>query len=188
MIKSEYSVKTYNDNLRMAWQDPEQILTRVGLRTGFTFIDVGCGDGFFTIPAAKRVGNTGRIYGIDINEFAINSLRDKVARERLNRVHLELGKAEDIVLCTACADIVFFGIVLHDFENPRKVLLNARKMIKPSGRLINLDWKKEPMVLGPPSRIRFSKDKALRLISEANFKIEKVSDAGPYHYLITAKL
>jgi ubiquinone/menaquinone biosynthesis C-methylase UbiE len=181
-------VKPYNDTLRRTWQDPEHILTKVGLRSGFTFIDVGCGDGFFTLPAAKKVGNTGRIYGIDRNEFAINSLREKAVRERLDWVSLEIGKAEDIVICTTCADIVFFGIVLHDFEDPMKVLLNARKMLKPSGRLINLDWKKEPMVLGPPLRIRFSKEQALRLLTEANFKIEHLSDTGSYHYLVIAKL
>jgi ubiquinone/menaquinone biosynthesis C-methylase UbiE len=181
-------VKPYNDTLRRTWQDPEHILTKVGLRSGFTFIDVGCGDGFFTLPAAKKVGNTGCVYGIDRNEFAINSLREKAAREQLDWVSLEIGKAEDIVICTACADIVFFGIVLHDFEDPMKVLLNARKMLKPSGRLINLDWKKEPMVLGPPLRIRFSKEQTLRLLTKANFKIEHLSDTGSYHYLVIAKL
>jgi ubiquinone/menaquinone biosynthesis C-methylase UbiE len=178
----------YNNTLRRTWQDPDQLLTRVGLRRGFTFIDVGCGDGFFTIPAAKNVGNTGRIYGIDRNEFALKSLRDKATREQLDRISLEHGKAEDIIICTACADLVFFGIVLHDFEDPLKVLLNARKMLKPSGRVINLDWKKEPMVLGPPMPIRFSKEQALRLFSDAKFIIEQVSDTGPYHYLIIATL
>jgi ubiquinone/menaquinone biosynthesis C-methylase UbiE len=173
-------MKPHNNTLRRTWQDPDQILTRVGLRRGFTFIDVGCGDGFFTIPAAKRVGKTGRIYGIDLNEFALKSLRDKATQEQLDRMSLERGKAEDIIICTACADIVFFGIVLHDFEDPLKVLLNARKMLKPSGRLINLDWKKEPMVLGPPLQIRFSKEQALRLISDAKFTIEQVSNTGPY--------
>ena len=68
---------------------------------------------------------------------------------------METGKAEDLILCDAGADIVFFGIVLHDFENPSKVLANAHSMLKKTGKLIDLDWKQEPMEFGPPLHIRF---------------------------------
>jgi hypothetical protein len=77
--------------------------------------------------------------------------------------------------------------VLHDFEDPVKVLKNAAKMIKPTGRLVDLDWKKQSMDFGPPVNIRFSEDDAIRLITQAGFKLEQRRDAGPYHYIITAK-
>jgi ubiquinone/menaquinone biosynthesis C-methylase UbiE len=156
------------------------------LNKGFTFIDVGCGDGFFTIPSAKRVGPEGKIYGIDHNQVAINRLREKAAKEGLKQVVLTVGKAEELIVCSGCADVVFFGIVLHDFADPMKVLQNAKQMLKPSGKLVNLDWKKELMFLGPPYRIRFSKEQALHLIRDAGFTIEQESDEGAYHYLIIA--
>jgi ubiquinone/menaquinone biosynthesis C-methylase UbiE len=175
------------DEYRRTWQDPEATLSHIGLEAGFTFMDVGCGDGFFTIPAARFVGMTGKVYGIDVSREAINRLNARAAKEGLTNVHVTVGKAEEYRLCEACADILFFGIVLHDFADPAKVLMNARKMIKPSGRLVNLDWKKEPMTLGPPLQIRFSIEKATRLIREAKFSIETVKEAGSHHYLIIAK-
>lgn len=175
------------DEYRRTWQDPEATLSHIGLKVGFTFVDVGCGDGFFTIPAARFVGTTGKVYGIDVSREAIKRLNAKAAKEGLNNVNVTVGKAEDYRLCEACADILFFGIVLHDFADPDKVLMNARQMIKPCGRLVNLDWKKEPMSLGPPLQIRYSMEKAIRLITEAKFSIETVNDAGSYHYLIIAK-
>jgi ubiquinone/menaquinone biosynthesis C-methylase UbiE len=97
------------------------------------------------------------------------------------------GKAEETMICDACADVVFCGTALHDFADPSTVLTNARKMLKPDGRLIDLDWKKEPTELGPPLQIRFSQEKAAKLIQKAGFTIESIKEAGPYHYLITAK-
>jgi len=82
-------------------------------------------------------------------------LREKVDSAGLTNVIVETGKTEDLILCDACADIVFFGIVLHDFENSSKVLINAHSMLKKTGKLIDLDWKKEPTEFGPPVHIRF---------------------------------
>ncbi len=66
--------------------------------------------------------------------------------------------------------------------------MNAGKMIKPKGRLVDLDWKKEnAMVPGPPLRLRLSKEEASNLISMNGFEVEKIEEAGPYHYLIMAK-
>jgi len=171
---------------RRKWQDPEAVLTEIRLRAGFTFMDVGCGDGFFTLPAARFVGDRGRVYGLDMDAEAIERLKNKALREGLKNIDLKVGKAEDTVLCEACADIVFFGIVLHDFEDPARVLMNAKRAIKPDGRLVDLDWKKESMELGPPVRIRFSQEESVHLIESANFNVEAVKEFGPYHYLIVA--
>ncbi|MCJ7635202.1 hypothetical protein MUP77_22780 [Candidatus Bathyarchaeota archaeon] len=92
------------------------------------------------------------------------------------------------MLCELCADFVFFGIVIHGFNDPSKVLSNARKMLKATWKLINLDWKKEPMEMGPPLRICFSEDEAIRRIKLAGFMIRTVENLGPYHYLIVAVL
>ncbi len=172
---------------RRSWQDPEAILTEIGLRRGSTFVDIGCGAGFFALPAAKLVGEKGMVYGLDANDEAISWLKKKAAKENLGNLRLQVGAAEETVYCESCADIVFFGIVLHDFSDPNMVLINAKRMLKPTGRLVNLDWKKEPMELGPPLQIRFSEKEATGLIENIGFTIEAVKDVGSYHYIITAK-
>ena len=176
-----------DDQERRKWQNPEAILAEIGLRPGFTFVDVGCGGGFFALPAARVVGRRGKVYGLDVDAVSITSLKEAAAREGLRNLNLTIGKAEESVMCEQCADIVFFGIVLHDFQDPSRVLENARRMVKPTGRLVDLDWKKKPMKLGPALKIRFSEDKASRLIKAAGFTVEAVKDNGPYHYLVIAK-
>jgi len=178
----------HDEKERRKWQNPENVLTEIGLQSGMTFADIGCGQGFFTIPAAKMVGESGKVYASDISETNIEKLREKVDSAGLTNVVVEAGKAEDLILCNACADIIFLGIVLHDFENPSKVLANAHSMLKKTGKLIDLDWKQEPMEFGPPLHIRFSEEKGIQLLESSGFKVQLIKKSGLYHYIIVAGL
>jgi len=162
-------------------------LADIGLRSGFVFMDIGCGTGFFAIPAAQIVGEKGRVYALDKEHWAIEKLRETASEKGLGNLNLRVGEAEQVVFCEACSDLVFYGIVLHDFGDPLKVLANAKRMLKPTGKLVDLDWKKKPMPFGPPLHIRFSEQRATNLIEHAGFKIEAAKEAGPYHYMIIAK-
>jgi ubiquinone/menaquinone biosynthesis C-methylase UbiE len=177
-----------DENERRKWQDPEAILQEIGVKPGMTLVDVGCGAGFFTLPAARMVGESGKVYGIDANSEALEQLRLKADVENLANIELKAARAEDTMLCRECADVVFFGIVLHDFDDASEVLKNARRMIKPDGKLANLDWKKVSMSFGPPAARRFDEAKARSLIEPAGFKVESVKDSGQYHYLIIARV
>jgi ubiquinone/menaquinone biosynthesis C-methylase UbiE len=176
-----------NDEDRRRWQDPGPILAAIGLASGDTFVDIGCGDGYFAIPAAKTVGTSGRVCGIDISPEALARLKQRADLEGLQNIRYHAGAAEESVLCRGCGDIAFFGISLHDFSDQSLVLANARKMLKPgTGRLVNLDWKKEPMEHGPPFQKRFSEAYAAELIENAGFSVRSITESGPYHYLIIA--
>jgi ubiquinone/menaquinone biosynthesis C-methylase UbiE len=175
------------ETIRRQWNNPEDVLKDIGLRSGMVFMDIGCGDGFFSILAAQVVGAKGKVNAVDADASAIESLKRKAIQRGLNNVFAKVGTAEQTVFCDQCADIIFFSIVLHDFADPQKVLLNAKRMLKPSGKLANLDWKKQPMPFGPPIKIRFSEKKASNLIKNAGFEIERTKDAGNYQYIITAR-
>lgn len=177
----------YNDPERQKWQDPEHILRHLGLKQGSTFIDVGCGEGFFALPAAEMTAPNGNVLALDINPQAITALRKEATKRKLTNITAITGRAEETILCESCADFIFFGIVLHDFADPHRVLANARTMIKPQGRLVDLDWKKESMNFGPPVEIRFSEPQATQLIESQGFKTINIEPLPPYNYLITAQ-
>jgi ubiquinone/menaquinone biosynthesis C-methylase UbiE len=175
------------EKLRRTWYNPEAILNEAGLHEGMTFVDVGCGDGFFTLLAAKVVGKTGKVYAVDTDASVIQKLNHKAAQQNLHNISAKVGMGEVKVFCTSCADIVFYSMVLHDFEDPVKVLQNAKQMLKPGGTLVDLDWKKKLMPFGPPFPIRFSEEKASDLIKQARLRIQSIREAGVNHYIITAK-
>ncbi len=106
---------------RRQWQDPEQILSSIGTESGMVFIDLGCGDGYFALPAARKVGPLGKVYAGDIDSSAIERLRAQAEKEGLDNIFTDVKAAEKTIVCEGCADIVFFGINLHDFEDPAAV-------------------------------------------------------------------
>jgi ubiquinone/menaquinone biosynthesis C-methylase UbiE len=173
--------------IRRQWRKPETTLKQVGLRAGMVFMDIGCRDGFFTLPAAQIVGKKGKVYAVDTDAAAIEKLKDTAAEKGLTNITAEIGAGEETVFCTACADMVFYSRVLHDFKDPAKVLRNAKAMLKSTGKLVNLDWKKKPTLFGPPLPIRFSEEQAAELIETAGFTVESVKSAGRNFYVITAR-
>jgi ubiquinone/menaquinone biosynthesis C-methylase UbiE len=176
-----------NEETRRSWYNPEAILKEAGLKAKMVFMDIGCGEGFFTLIAAKMVGSSGIVYAVDSDAKAIERLKAKAEQVRLQNIRVKAAPAEETVFCTACADVIFYSMVLHDFKDAAQVLRNAKKMLKPTGILVNLDWKKMEMPFGPPFRIRFSEQDAMDLLKGAGFTIAEVKDAGPYHYVVTAK-
>ncbi|HEX7475541.1 MAG TPA: class I SAM-dependent methyltransferase [Dehalococcoidales bacterium] len=178
----------FDETERRKWQNPEAILSANGLKTGMVFMDIGCGEGFFTLAAAGIVGSAGKVYGIDIDEQAIAEVRRKVGLIKASNLELIVSPAEKALPCRACADMIFFGIVLHDFDDPAKVLKNAHQMLKPTGKLVNLDWKKKAGTpFGPPVSKRFDEATATGLIESAGFKVLSTQDSGSFNYIVTAR-
>ncbi len=75
------------------WHHPKLNLESIGLRAGMVFMDIGCGDGFFTIPAARLVGEKGKVYAVDIDASAIERLKRKAMKEGLKNIIVEVGAA-----------------------------------------------------------------------------------------------
>jgi ubiquinone/menaquinone biosynthesis C-methylase UbiE len=175
-----------DDPERKQWQDPDTIFSLIGLSEGMVFIDLGCGEGYFSLPACRRVGQKGTVYAVDINADAVARLQEQAAGEGLHNLYADVMAAEKAVVCQGCADIVFFGIDLHDLADPLTVLQNAKEMLKPDGRVADLDWKDAPMAIGPPPEKRFPEKKVRSLIESAGLRVLSVQDAGLYHYLILA--
>ncbi len=174
-----------DEERRRSWYNPETVLSE--LKEGMTFVDVGSGEGYFSLLAAKKVGATGKVYAVDVDASGVEKLNRKAEEEKLKNIVAAIGRAEDTVFCQGCVDMVLYSMDLHDFEEPAKVLGNAHEMLKPSGILVDLDWKKMQMDFGPPERIRFSEEKVSQLLAEAGFKVESKKEAGPYHYIVIAK-
>lgn len=170
---------------RRSWYSPEEALA--GLKEGMTFVDVGCADGYFSILAAKKVGPDGKVFAVDIDGARVEMLKDKAQEQGLENIIAVVGKAEETVFFEGCADMVFYSMDLHDFDDPQKVLENARLMLGPSGVVVDLDWKKIKMDFGPPEDIRFSEEKVAEMLNKAGLKVESTRTVGPYHYLIVAK-
>lgn len=161
----------YDEATRRKRQNPEHILSDINLKTGMCFIDIGCNDGFFTLPAARMVGPIGKVIAIDIDGDALDRLNGKLQVEGITNTEVVRSTAEAIRYGQSCADIIFFGTVLHDFFDPLTVLMNSKYMLKESGFIYNFDWRKQDSKMGPPFARRLSQDDVTSLARQAGLTV-----------------
>lgn len=173
---------------RRKWQNPERILDLIDApRTGLT-VDLGCGPGFFTLPAAVRAVGEGTVVGIDSSSRLLTLCRQRLDGADGAEAELILMELRDLIpLVDSSADFILMANVLHDFPSPVRLLADAARVLKPGGRFVNIDWKKERQEFGPPFGVRFSAERSLKMLSDAGLAIQSTPEIGPYHYCIIAR-
>ncbi|MBI5562426.1 MAG: methyltransferase domain-containing protein [Deltaproteobacteria bacterium] len=162
---------------------PERVLREAGLGDGHVFADVGCGPGFFTLPAANIVGPNGRIYAIDTQPEMLDALKGRGLPACVTPV--ECGE-DRIPLDDGIADLALAAYVLHETRDTVIFLKEVRRIIKKGGALLVIDWKKQQEEHGPPMEERITEAEAARLIKAAGFANAAVSSMNQSHYRIVA--
>src|SRR6187431_1599817 len=167
---------------------PDTALEALGTLTGLTVADVGAGSGYFTVRLSARVGTSGRVYANDLQPEMLKMLAARLARENVRNVTLVQGDVDDVKLPPAAIDLVLMVDVYHDCSEPQKMLRAIRAAVKPGGRLVLLEYRKED----PEVPIRFEHKMSIaeaKLELEAEgFTLSRVDDRLPrQHILIFAK-
>jgi len=119
----------------------ETFLRRVGLTEGQTVLDFGCNEGNYTIPAARIVGEGGKVYALDKNKDSLEKLIREVEKKRLRNIKpLYVQEAQKLPLRSCCVDAVLLYDTLHGgyFPEPAQrstVLQRIHRVLKPQGLL-----------------------------------------------------
>lgn len=129
-------ISLMHDNpLLPIFRDPYKLLNAAGLKPGQKVLEVGCGPGFFTIPAAKIVGEEGLIYAIDVNQFAIRRVENKIAKEGLRNVKPSLTNASNTGLPDSSIDLAFLFGLRYIAGGLEDVISEIYRILKPGGVL-----------------------------------------------------
>ena len=178
---------TLDSPARRAYLDPEGTLRAFGLREGMIMADVGAGTGFFALPAARLVGPRGRVYAFDLAPSMLEDLRQKVRESGTGNVVVLHSLEDRLPLPDASVDFAFIACVLHELVGPG-TLRECRRILRPSGSLGVVDWKKIDQDEGPPKEHRFEEAEARAVLESAGFRPARTFEAGPYHYGIEGRL
>jgi len=117
------------------FRNPQRLLKAAGLKPGQKVLEVGCGPGFFTIPAAKMVRKEGFVYAVDVHPLAIERVKEKIEKEGIKNVEPVLANASDTGLPDRSVDLAFiFGLryIAGGLEN---VIAEIHRIFKPGGVL-----------------------------------------------------
>jgi ubiquinone/menaquinone biosynthesis C-methylase UbiE len=169
-----------------AFLDAERVLQETGLKSGDTFLDVGCGEGHFSIAASRIVGNRGKVYALDSYEKSIAVLKDQILREHIGNIEAIVADVtRKMPLPDAIIDVCLMANVMHGFlangEVPSAMTEVARVM-KVGGTLAVAEFQKINGPPGPPISIRMTPEELEALVSGYGFKKDRVAEVGPIHY------
>jgi SAM-dependent methyltransferase len=117
----------------------ERVMDVLRIAPGKSVADIGAGSGWFTVRAAKRVGNSGRVYAVDINPAAIEYIDERIHKEQLDNVKTILGKPGNPELPPDSVDAVLLLKTYHEVEEPVALLRNLRAALRPGARLGIID-------------------------------------------------
>ncbi|MHA1228391.1 MAG: class I SAM-dependent methyltransferase [Candidatus Hodarchaeales archaeon] len=126
----------HDNRIRRIFVNPYKVLRNAGLQPGQKVLEVGCGPGFFTIPASKIVGDTGFLYALDIHPLAMKRVEEKIAKEGSTNIRPILASASETGLKNESIDLVFlFGIVHSVNDLFLKVLEELHRILRQKGVL-----------------------------------------------------
>lgn len=150
---------------------PEILLETAGLKEGMSVFDVGCGNGFFALPAAKIVGNKGIVYGFDLSQEMLDALNLRAEKAGINNIVTFKVSKEGIDFSeidfqvNSEIDFIIMANILHEVPNLDNFLDNYLKWLKVGGYLLIIEWRKKETEAGPGIEHRLTPRELLDLLN-----------------------
>ena len=175
-------------NEREAEEHPDQALDALGLKPGMIVADVGAGTGFMSLRMAKRVGPMGKVYAEDVQPEMLSRLRRNAAKAKLSNVETVLGNEADPKLPPNALDLILLVDVYHEFSQPQRMLRGMRQALKPDGRLVLLEYRKEDPTIPIRPEHKMSVQEVKIELEAEGFRMSQVIESLPrQHILILTK-
>jgi len=129
----------FEDPGRDAKLHTDRVMDTLRLGPGKVIADIGAGGGWFSVRAAKRVGPTGKVIAEDINQHAVDSIRDRAAREHFANITPLLGTPDNPNLAPDSLDAALMLRVYHEVAHPALMLAAVHAALKPHARFGIID-------------------------------------------------
>ena len=167
---------------RNEWQQPDRVIGDLGLKPGTRVADIGSGDGYFTLPLARAVGQHGQVYAVDVDARALDALRKRVDHERLTNVTIVLSESTDARLPSRSVDVLFICDVLHEMPEEHRLPLvqSAVRALKPGGFLYLIDYRKSRDVKFDPYEKLIPRDDLVKIGTDAGLRLDAEYDYLKY--------
>ncbi len=155
------------------------------LKPGMRLCDLGCGNGYWTLPMARAVGADGIVFAVDIQVEMLQQLRARLARARLNNVTPVLGDVDSPKLPdNAALDLVLMVDVYHEFSHPESMLWAIRNALQPEGVIALLEYREEDPDVPIKPLHKMSKRQIMREYEANGFKLVREYNDLPWQHLM----
>ncbi len=169
----------------MSFVEPIKNLAQLNLLPGMTVADFGSGIGAYTLAAAHLVSPGGKVYAIDVQKDLLLRLKQDAKREGLTEIEIIWGDVEVLggsKLRDGIADVLLVANILFQTNSAYTLALEAKRILKPGGKVLIVDWQGSFGNLGPAESAIVTEEKARAIFEQAGFSFKGSFFAGDHHY------
>jgi 2-polyprenyl-3-methyl-5-hydroxy-6-metoxy-1,4-benzoquinol methylase len=170
--------------------DPQKVAAGFGVTEGMRIADFGSGAGFFAIIIAKMLGDSGVVTAVDVMNNALDTLRAKAKMEGLSNIETVRSNLEVLGssgLSNESQDMAILANILFQNKNKPSIIDESKRVLKPGGIIVVIDWRKGTGGFGPPDDLRTDQEEMRQMILNHGFGHISDIDAGLFHYGMTFK-
>jgi len=168
--------------------DPLAILGQLEIEKGIKVADFGCGTGYFSLPIARKIGDEGVVHALDILPEKLEVVESQakiggitnIVTKRVNLENKEGSRLEG----ESMDWVIMKDVLFQNQKGKGQMLEEAKRVLRPGGKVLLIEWKKEDTTIGPDNKIRISKEEILKLVKESGLGISKEVEAGNFHYCL----
>jgi ubiquinone/menaquinone biosynthesis C-methylase UbiE len=169
---------------RIQEEDPDRMLSALDIKKGSVVADIGAGVGYHVWRLAEIVGPTGKVIGEDIQDAMIRLLKKNIDDRKLKNVEIVLGTPTDPKLPAKALDLVLMVDVYHEFSEPATMMKHIQNALKPDGRLVLVEFRKEdPRVPIQPLH-KMSVEEVRSELEPLGFKFQRALEFLPWQHIL----
>ena len=181
---SKAYIAMLEDPGRDAYQKPAEVLAALDLKAGETIADIGSGSGYFTVRFARAVGEQGRVFAVDVDPDLVRHLNRRLRDAAVRNVQTVLADPDDPLLPDASIDRFVVVDTWHHIERQGEYLALLKKMLKPGGQVVMIDFQKRELPFGPPLHMKIAREDLLKQMEGAGFRLAREHTFLPYQYFL----
>ena len=169
---------------RIEEEQPDRALDVLKIAKGAVVADVGAGSGYMTERLASRVGPDGKVYAVDIQPEMLRLLGERLRLKSIRNVTLVPGDVADPKLPPGVLDLELMVDVYHEFSEPQIMLRHLRNALKPDGRLVLLEYRKEDPTVPIRPEHKMSVAEAKLELEAEGFTLSQVDQSLPRQHIL----
>ena len=165
-------------------EEPDVALAVLKIPRGASVADIGAGSGYITEKLSARVGPQGRVFANDVQPQMLQILARRLAIRNIANVTLVQGTIDDPKLQPASVDLAIMVDVYHELSQPQTMLRHLKNALKPGGRLVLLEYRKEDPTIPIKPEHKMSVAEAKMEVEAEGFMLAKVDEALPRQHIL----
>lgn len=169
----------------MAFANPQENLRYLELETGMTVVDLGAGVGAYTLPIAENILPSGKVYAVEIQKDFLETIQREAKLKNLPNIHIVWGDIEQsngVSLADGLADRILIANVLFQTKSAYILATEAKRLLKPDGKIIIIDWADSFGGLGPKPEDIVKSEDIKNIFGSTGLILEREFSAGEHHY------